>query len=82
MLQRATVGLIVAAVGLPIALCVLYALARMLEAMQDLAGADALGRVSLALFAIWVIDLVALVIVSAINSLGNPPPKSDGPTEE
>jgi hypothetical protein len=75
-LQRVAVGLIVAAVGLPIALCVLYALARLLEAMKDLDGANALGRVNLALFALWVVNLVTLIIVSAMNSLSNPPPGS------
>lgn len=75
-LKRATVGLIVVALGLPIAMCVIYALARLLEAMQDLSGADSLGRVNIALFVLWAIDLVALVIVSAINGL-TPPPTSD-----
>jgi hypothetical protein len=44
--------------------------------MQDLAGADVLARVNLALFALWAINLVVLVIVSGINSLNNPPPDS------
>lgn len=73
-LQRAVVWLLVGAVGLPIAMCVLFVLARLLEAMQDLAGADALGRVNLALFALWAIDLVGLLIVAAINSLNQRPP--------
>ena len=72
-LQRATFWLIVAALGLPLAMCVIYALARLLEAMQDLSGADGLGRVNLGLFALWVVNLVALVIVSAINGLTPPP---------
>jgi hypothetical protein len=76
-LQRATVGLIVAALGLPIAMCVIYALARLLESMQDLSGADSLGRVNLGLFVLWAINLVALVIISAINGLMPPPPSSD-----
>jgi len=73
-LQRAIVWLLVAALGLPIAMCVLYALARLLEAMKDETGANALGYVNLGLLALWVIDLVALVIVQAVNSLGGPPP--------
>ena len=32
---RAVVGLIVGALGLPIGMCVLFALARLLEAMKD-----------------------------------------------
>jgi hypothetical protein len=71
---RATVCLIVASLGLPVALCVLFALAKLLEAMQDFAGADVLGRVNLALFALWAINLVALLIVSAINSFNQRPP--------
>ncbi len=74
--HRAVIGLIVGALGLPIALCVLYALAKLLEAMQDFAGADVLGRVNLALFALWAINLVALLIVSAINSIKQEPPDS------
>ena len=70
---RAVVWLIVGALGLPIALCVLFGLARLLETMQDQAGAFCLGRVSLALAAVWVIDLIALVVIQAINSLGGPP---------
>ena len=70
-----------AALGLPIAMCVIYALARLLEAMQDLSGADSLGRVNLGLFALWVINLVALVIVSAINGL-TPPPSGSGAAGE
>jgi hypothetical protein len=71
--QRVIVRLIVGALGLPIALCVLFALAKLLEAMQDFNGADVLGRVNLGLFAVWVINLIVLLIVAAINSLGNPP---------
>ena len=73
--QRAIAWLLVGALGLPIALCVLFALARLLETMQDAAGAAALQRVSLGLFALWVIDLVALLIVGAINSLRVDPPE-------
>ena len=32
-----------------------------------------LGRVSLALAVLWVIDLIALLVIQAINSLGGPP---------
>lgn len=69
--QRATVGLIVGALALPIVLCVLYALGRLLEAMQDHVGAAILDRMALVLFALWAIDLIALVIITAINSLNH-----------
>ncbi|HZZ27283.1 MAG TPA: hypothetical protein VFE46_04685 [Pirellulales bacterium] len=75
--QRAVVWLIVGALGLPIAMCLLFALVKLLEAMQDQAGADVLSRVNLALFAAWAINLVALLIVAAINSLNHPPPGSN-----
>ena len=74
--QRVIAWLIVGALGLPVALCVLFALARLLEAMQDFSGADVLGRVNLGLFALWTINLVALLIVAAINSLNHRPPGS------
>ena len=67
---RALVWLIVGALGLPIAICVLLALQKLLEAMKDDAGGNGLGRVGLALFVVWLIDLIALSIVTAINSLG------------
>jgi hypothetical protein len=73
---RAVVGLIVGALGMPIGMCVLFALSRLLDAMKDESGALGLERASLVLFALWLIDLVALVIVTAVNSLQNPPPGS------
>ncbi|HTQ39507.1 MAG TPA: hypothetical protein VMJ32_10790 [Pirellulales bacterium] len=78
--QRAVAWLIVGALGLPIAMCLLFALARLLEAMQDQAGADVLGRINLGLFVLWAINLVGLLIAGAINSLNNPPPGS-GPVQ-
>ena len=77
--KRATLWLLMAALGLPIAMCVLYALARLLEAMKDEAGANALGGVNVALFALWAIDLVVLIVIQAVSSLGGPPP--EGPEE-
>jgi hypothetical protein len=74
---RALVWLIVGALGLPIAICVLLALQKLLEAMKDDAGAYGLGRVGLALFVVWLIDLIALSIVTAINSLGGGMPREN-----
>jgi hypothetical protein len=71
--QRVLVWLLASALGLPIVMCLLYALARLLEAMKDQAGADCLGRVALGLFALWLTSLVGLVVVQAINTLGNSP---------
>jgi hypothetical protein len=70
---RAIILLLGGALGLPVAMCVLYGLARLLETMQDEAGAFMLGRINLILMALWIIDLVALVVVQAIRSLQPPP---------
>lgn len=74
--QRLVIGLLIGALGLPILLCVVFAVARLLDGMQDAAGATALGRVGLGLFILWVADLIGLVVVQAIQSLGggNRPP--------
>ena len=72
--DRILARLIVGALALPVTLCVLFALGKLLEAMQDFAGADVLNRVNLGLFVLWAINLVALLIVSAINTLGRRPP--------
>jgi len=77
-LQRFLVGLLVGALGLPILLSVLFAVGRLLAKMQDAAGAEAVDRVSLALYILWAADLIGLVIVQAIQSLG---PPSDRPPE-
>ena len=77
---RAIVWLIVGAIGLPIVLCVLIGLAWLLRMMQDEAGAACLGRVAMGLAIVWIIDLIALVVIQAINSLGGPP--ESGSTDE
>ncbi len=66
---RLLVGLLIGALGLPIVLCVLMAAARLLEGMQDAPGAAALGRISLACYILWAIDLVGLVIIQAVHAL-------------
>jgi len=65
-------GLLVGALGLPILLCVLMAVGRLLVGMGDLPGAEVVNRISLALFILWVADLIGLVVVQAIQSLGGP----------
>jgi hypothetical protein len=76
-LKRILVGLLVGALGLPILMCVLFALGRLLAAMQDAVGADAVGRISLALYVLWAADLIGLVVIQAILSLGGPPQPPD-----
>ncbi len=60
------------AVGLPILLCVLFAVAKLLEGMKDLDGAAVVERIGLGLFILWIVDLVALVIVQGLQSLAAP----------
>jgi hypothetical protein len=67
--QRVILGLIVGAVGLPIVICVLLGLSYLLAAMNDVAGAQCVGRFCLAAGVIWVVDLVALLVVLAVHSL-------------
>jgi hypothetical protein len=76
-LQRILVGLLLGALGLPILICVLLAVGRLLTAMQDPVGAESVGRVNLALFILWAADLIGLVVVQAIQSLGGPPRPPD-----
>ncbi len=77
--KRVVAWLLVGALGLPIVLCLLFALAQLLGAMQDAAGALAVLRVCLGLGVLWVVNLVALVIVPAVNSLDEP--RDDGPRD-
>lgn len=68
--QRFILALLVGALGLPILLCVLMAVGRLLVGMGDLQGSDAVNRIGLGLFIIWVADLIGLVVVQGIISLG------------
>lgn len=70
--QRAIIGLIAGALGLPIVICVLLGLAHLLSAMQDRTGAIALDRICLAAAILWAINLIALLICLAINSIDRP----------
>lgn len=76
--QRFILGLLIGALGLPILLCVLMAVGRILAGMGDLQGSEVVNRIGLALFIFWAADLVGLVVVQAIQSLGGPnPPNED-----
>jgi hypothetical protein len=68
--------LVAAAVMLPITICVLVGLGRLLGSMGDAAGSLVLDRIGLALGIAWVLDLVFLVLWLAIQRLlepGDPP---------
>lgn len=72
-LRSATIFLLLLALVLPVAQGVLYWVALLLGAMQDAPGAAIVGRIVLVCGAVWVIDLVALVIVLALQTLATPP---------
>jgi len=70
--RRALILLAAAALLLPILTVILVATARLLAAMQDVAGAAVVDRIALAVGVAWVTDLVTLVIVQAVHSAGPP----------
>ena len=57
---------------LPVAITLVWAVGRLLLAMQDVEAAAVLDRVALALGLFWALDLVCLVLAQAINALGPP----------
>ena len=71
-------ALIVAAILLPITICVVVGVAALLEAMGDQWGGAVLLRIALAGGILWIIDLICLVLVLAIGTLRGPD-EPDGP---
>ncbi len=67
LLARLLVGLLL----LPIAIMLTVALAALLSAMQDAAGANFLNRAALGMGIVWVLGLVALLLALAANSLAD-----------
>jgi hypothetical protein len=70
--SKALYLLLIAGLLLPIAISVIVALAALLTAMQDTTGGAALRYVALAGGVLWVVDLVAIVLVQAMDSLDRP----------
>jgi hypothetical protein len=68
-LRQITLVLLVAALAMPVVICVLVGLARLLAAMGDTAGAAGVNWIALAAGVVWVVGLIGLVIVQAIASL-------------
>ena len=68
--SKVLLALLVAGLVLPIAICVVLALAFLLIAMDDPAGGRVLHYVALAGGIVWSVVLVALVLVQAIHALG------------
>jgi len=69
--------LMVAGLVLPIAICVVLALASLLAAMKDTVGGAVLHYVALAGGVVWIVILVSLIFVQAIHALG----RSDDPDQ-
>jgi hypothetical protein len=70
--HRLVLALVVAAILLPITLCVLLGVAWILSAMGDSLGGMVLRRISLAGGILWVVDLICLVLVLAIGAIRGP----------
>jgi hypothetical protein len=64
--------LIVVTIFLPIILCVVLGVAALLGAMGDTTGGLVLHRIALAGGILWIIDLIGLVLVLAIDTLREP----------
>ena len=75
--RRALSILVAVACVLPLAIVVVVAVARLLDAMQDAAAATVLDRVALAIGILWAIDLLCLLLAIGINALGPPPGAGD-----
>lgn len=69
---------IAAALVIPIGICILLGLGRLLGAMDDASGSRVLDWIALAAGAIWLLDLICLILAQAINSVA----ESGGPSEE
>jgi len=63
-------ALIVAGLALPVTICIVLALASLLDAMRDPGGCAVLRYVALAGGVVWIVVLVGLIFVQAINALG------------
>ena len=74
MIPRSTIRfLVVAALLLPISICVVGATGKLLDALSDVEGAALLKRAATLLGLFWILDLIFLAIGQGINSLFNPP---------
>jgi hypothetical protein len=68
-LRCVVVTLVVIALLLPIAACVVVAMAALLSSMGDHVGGAVLKWIALGLGIVWVIGLIALVITAAVRTL-------------
>jgi hypothetical protein len=70
--NRIVLSLLVVAILLPIALCVVFGVGSLLAQMGDAAGATVLYRIALAGGILWAVDLISLLLTLAIGSLRGP----------
>jgi hypothetical protein len=70
--HRIVLALVVAAVLLPIIICVVLGVAALLVGMGDIAGGDALHRIALGCGILWGLDLICLILVLAVGTLRGP----------
>lgn len=77
--SRLLVTLIAAGILLPITLCVVLGVAALLVQMGDAAGGAVLYRIALAGGILWIIDLICLVLASAISALRGPDEPDETP---
>jgi len=71
-LRSATKTLLVLALALPVAQCVLIWVRGLLTSMGDSDGAAIIGHVGTACGVVWLISLVGLVITLALTVLNEP----------
>jgi hypothetical protein len=71
-LRSATKTLVVLALALPVAQCVLIWVRGLLTSMGDSDGAAIIGHVGTAFGVVWLISLVGLVITLALTVLNEP----------
>ena len=67
--RNALTTLVVLALGLPFVVLVLSAVGRLLAAMDDAAGARILQAIALGFGIAWLVSLVFLLVLQAVESL-------------
>lgn len=70
--RKVLIVLLSAGCVLPVAITLVWAVGRLLLAMQDSAAAAVLDRVALVLGLFWALNLICLVLAQTINALGPP----------
>lgn len=61
---------IAGAIILPIAICLILAVASLLTAMGDTTGGGAMKWIGLSCGIVWALDLILLVLALGVNALG------------